>query len=403
MILVNDIEHVVKIATTTWKNIYKLHQQSDFVIHVSDKEDDDNDDEDDVEIQDDVNLDDEEKEQEATEKNLPEIQSIEETDPEKIATIVMASFPHSLRKDLIPSSSEKASVKLVMETTATPYTQPISAPVQLSAILTEVTSTSSTEQPVLPPSSYLATQQLGISTISEISTFVSIPSISIIVTIPSMQIVSTKIVERKPQLSTKVSSKDKGKEEDIDLDEDIVIPNWDISTINLDQINIISELLQKKAKQKKLREEKRRENQVLEDVKNILIDALSTEVDSTQPILVQLAEVVHKFNEDLNGQEKLLQRAERKFENKVLEQVAQKIGIYQVDLSTILSSLETFVNNVTSLFRKLCDTSSFTQEIKDKLSKIDEDLKESAHQLSLDPSYSSAHYSKIRFLTNLQA
>ena len=93
---------------------------------------------------------------------------------------------------------------------------------------------------------------------------------------------------------------------------------------------------------------------------------------------------------------------ERKFENKVLEQVAQKIAIYQVDLSTILSSLETFANNVTSLFSNLCDTSIFTQEIKDKLSKIVEDLKESSHQVSLDSSYSFSHYSKIIFLTNMQ-
>ena len=61
-----------------------------------------------------------------------------------------------------------------------------------------------------------------------------------------------------------------------------------------------------------------------------------------------------------------------KFENKVLEQVAQKIAINQVELSTILSSLETCENNVTSLFKKLYDTSIFTQEIKDKLSKIDD-------------------------------
>ena len=65
--------------------------------------------------------------------------------------------------------------------------------------------------------------------------------------------------------------------------------------------------------------------------------------------------------------------------------------------------METSVNDVTSLFVRLCDTSIFTQEIKIKLSKRDEAMKESAHQLSLDPSYNSLHYSKIRFLTNLQA
>ena len=38
---------------------------------------------------------------------------------------------------------------------------------------------------------------------------------------------------------------------------------------------------------------------------NILAEALSIEVDTSQPILYQLAEVVQKYNEDLDGQEKL--------------------------------------------------------------------------------------------------
>ena len=63
-----------------------------------------------------------------------------------------------------------------------------------------------------------------------------------------MQIVSTKTVEKKPQSSTKISSKHKGKEEEIDLHEDIFIPNWDISTLDPNQMNIIGELLQNKAK-----------------------------------------------------------------------------------------------------------------------------------------------------------
>ena len=55
--------------------------------------------------------------------------------------------------------------------------------------------------------------------------------------------------ENKFQPSTEVSNKDKGKEEYIDLDEDIVILNWDISTLNHDQMNIMGELLQKRTKQ----------------------------------------------------------------------------------------------------------------------------------------------------------
>ena len=104
----------------------------------------------------------------------------------------------------------------------------------------------------------------------------------------------------------------------------------------------------------------------------------------------------------MDGQEKLLQRAEKKFENKVLEQIAQKIAIHQVELSTSLSSLESTCNIVTILFGKLCDISIFTKDIKEKLAKIDEDMKASAQQLHLDPSSNSAHFSKIRFLTNKQ-
>ena len=58
--------------------------------------------------------------------------------------------------------------------------------------------------------------------------------------------------------------------------------------------------MQKRAKQQNLREEKRKKNQVLEDIKDIFVNALCIEVDSTQPILDQLVEVVHKLNEDLN-------------------------------------------------------------------------------------------------------
>ena len=81
----------------------------------------------------------------------------------------------------------------------------------------------------------------------------------------------------------------------------------------------------------------------------------------------------------MDGQEKNLQRKEKKFENKVLEQIAEKIAIHQVDFSTSLNSLETTCNNVSTLFGKLCDVSIFTKDIKEKSIKIDEDMKASAH------------------------
>ena len=124
---------------------------------------------------------------------------------------------------------------------------------------------------------------------------------------------------------------------------------------------------------------------------------------SSRPILYQLVEAIKKFNEDVNGQDKLVEKDEKKFHNKVLQHIAQQIAIHEVELSTILGLLETSYTNVSLLFGKLCDVPNFTREIKEKLSKIDIDLKASAQQLQLDPSLSSAHFKKIRVLLDMQA
>ena len=115
--------------------------------------------------------------------------------------------------------------------------------------------------------------------------------------------------------------------------------------------------------------------------------------------MIQLEEVVHKFNEDTFGQEKLIEKAEKKFDNKVLEHIAIK----QVELSTILGNFENSFNNVTSLFGKLCDVTKYTKEIKEKLNKIDADMKVSAQMLQLDPNSSSSHHLRIKFLSEKQA
>lgn len=57
---------------------------------------------------------------------------------------------------------------------------------------------------------------------------------------------------------------------------------------------------------------------------------------------------------------------------------------------------------MTSLSVKLCDIGQFTKEIKEKLNKIDVDIKDSAQRLMLDPSLSSAHHMKLRSLSDMQ-
>ena len=43
--------------------------------------------------------------------------------------------------------------------------------------------------------------------------------------------------------------------------------------------------------------------------------------------MFQLAKVVQNFNEDSSGQEKLIKKAEIKFDNQVLDHIAQQIAI----------------------------------------------------------------------------
>lgn len=87
----------------------------------------------------------------------------------------------------------------------------------------------------------------------------------------------------------------------------------------------------------------------------------------------------------------------------MLEHISQQLAIYQFELSTILVNPEASYSNVSSIFEKLCDVPKYTKEVKEKLYKIDIDLKASAQQLQLDPSSSSAHFKKIRFLSDMQA
>ena len=116
-------------------------------------------------------------------------------------------------------------------------------------------------------------------------------------------------------------------DDDIDLDKDIIIPKIDLDTASVDEMRLISQLLEQKARQKQMRHERDKEYNIIESAKNIITEAIGVEVDSTQHILIQLEEAVHKFNEDTSGQEKLIEKAEKKFDNKVLEHIAQHIAI----------------------------------------------------------------------------
>lgn len=120
-------------------------------------------------------------------------------------------------------------------------------------------------------------------------------------------------------------------EEDIDLDEEIFIPQINLDTTNVKELKLLSQHLEQKVKQKQLRNERDKEYIIIESAKNIITEAIGVDVDSSQHILLQLEEAMSKFNEDFSGQEKLLEKDERKFDNKVLKHIAQHIAINQVE------------------------------------------------------------------------
>ena len=128
--------------------------------------------------------------------------------------------------------------------------------------------------------------------LSPISTFTTSPSTSTIVSIPKVK----PAVETKQPLKLLLTGKEV--EEDIDLDTEIEIPKIDFNTTTIEEMMMMSQLLEKKAKQKKLRSERDKEYAISENAWNIITEAIGVEVDSTQHILLQLEEAVHKFNED---------------------------------------------------------------------------------------------------------
>lgn len=375
----------------------------------------------------------------------------EENDLVRIVAQVIASLPHSPPKIATSSGMETALASVIATTTDPSSAQSLFSLSQLQASLMEVSTTSSTKLQTSSSSAFesgtsaLSTSSTILSTsilhapvstsfvntsssapivctsiivppiitliLDSISTLVSIPLVGPIQVFTASPTISTivfasesKAVMSKVEPRTPLKILLTGKEivEDIDLDKEIIIPKLDLNNATMEQMRLVSQLLEQKARKKQLREERDKEFRIIGSAKNILIEAIGMDVDSSQHILLQLEEVVNKFNEDTTGQEKLLEKADKNFDNKVIEHIAQHNDIHQEQLSSILANLENSFTNVTSIFSKLCDVTKCTKEIKVKLNKIDEDLKASAQRLQLDPNSSSAHHIKVRFLSDMQ-
>ncbi|GLJ37764.1 hypothetical protein SUGI_0767470 [Cryptomeria japonica] len=417
LVLSKQIEAIVNNATIVWKRIYNLPMPSDPTVTTEGEKEEDEEDE-------------EEKEEEEA----------AEEEGDMVAAKVIASLPHSPQKGIASSASASRIVSTVATSIAQslPITSQLQTPIvtsstklQSMSLSTGMQSVASTEQqvissvteittspatcivsfatslvlthsfaPISTPACTSILETVGTSMSLSIPVITASPTLSTIITTSKDKVVSTEVIQKTP---LKLLLTGKAIEEDIDLDKEIVIPQIDLNTASIDEMRLISQMLEQKAKQKQLRSERDREFNIINGAKTILTDALGIKVDPSQHILLQLEEAVNRFNEDSSGEEKLIERTEKKFDNKVLEHIAQQIAIKQVELTTSLAKLENSFNNVTSFFAKLCDVTEFTKGIRDQLKKVDDDLKASAQQLQLDPSSSSTHHSKIRVLSDKQS
>lgn len=109
------------------------------------------------------------------------------------------------------------------------------------------------------------------------------------------------------------------------LDEDIVISDWDKSSLREEKMKILSGLFDRKEKQVKLRREcqqKHAHKQVLYDTNDIFLDSFFIDnLDENAPIIEKLIKIIERINEPfIDANENLMQWSEKQFE-KVMEKV----------------------------------------------------------------------------------
>ena len=80
---------------------------------------------------------------------------------------------------------------------------------------------------------------------------------------------------------------------------------------------------------------------------------------------------------------------------KVNEKISGEIALTQVELAKKIEKVKVVLENILSLYSKLCDSSLFTQETSQRILSLERNLKVSSMQLPRDPAQSEKHFSKM--------
>ena len=110
----------------------------------------------------------------------------------------------------------------------------------------------------------------------------------------------------------------------------------------------------------------------------------------------QLSNIVDQVqNEGLDTNVKLLEWFEKKFQMKVNEKISGEIALTQVELAKKVEKVKIVLENIFSLYSKLCDFSYFTQESSQRILSLERNLKISGTQLPHNLAQSEKHFATM--------
>ena len=152
--------------------------------------------------------------------------------------------------------------------------------------------------------------------------------------------------------------------------------------MKIEKLGIFEQALEKKKLQEMLRRE-HRQKQALQDIKDIFLDAFSLPpLEEAKPLLKQLTYIVEKVNnEDMDTNAKLFEWSEKKFQSKVNEKIYGEIALTQATLATKIEDVKKVLENIFSLYTKLCDPTLSIQESRHHILSLERNLNISGHQL----------------------
>ena len=130
-------------------------------------------------------------------------------------------------------------------------------------------------------------------------------------------------------------------------------------------MGILQEALEKKKHQELLKREHRKKQAFL-DIKDIFLDAFSLPtLDEIKLVIEQLTNIVERVSDtNLDTNAKLLEWFKKKFQSKVNEKIYSEIALTQVALATKIDSVKKVLENIFSLYTKLCNPTLSTQEVR---------------------------------------